>query len=180
MADAPGKLDVLAATRLMAAALGIVAAATLGTVRPALGADAGTFRMSIVLTFDYARVRQSDGTVFGGGTTGSGVILDSTGGPFTKDARSDVTCVVHGKRTAARLDLKTFCALKVGEGDDEFYVSGGRTAGSMTAGGGGKGRLVMEGGTGKFSGVRGTCEYETTYTSDNRSSTATACSWERP
>ena len=175
-----GKLGTLAATKLMTAALGIVAAATLGILQPALGAESGVFRMSIDSTYNYATVRQSDGTVFGGGMTGSGVILDSTGDPFTKDARSDVTCVVHGKKTAARFDLKTSCALKVGEGGDEFYVSGGRTMGSMTAGGGGTGRLIMDGGTGKFSGVRGTCDYETTYHRDNTSSTAAACSWERP
>ena len=63
----------------MTAALAMVAATTLGAVQPALGADAGTFRMFIVSTFDYAIVQQSDGTVFGGGTTGFGVILDSTG-----------------------------------------------------------------------------------------------------
>ena len=88
--------------------------------------------------------------------------------------------MVHGRKTAAQLHLATSCSLKVGAGEDEFYVSGGRTVGSVTAGGGGTGRLTMEGVTGKFSGVRGTCDYKITYHSDNQSSTAAACSWERP
>jgi len=171
---------VLAATRLVTAALGIAAAAILGTTQPGIGAQAGTFRLSIVSTSDYATVQQSDGTVFGGGMTGSGSILDSTGEPFTKDARIDVTCVVHGKKTAARLQLTTTCALKVGAGGDEFYVSGGRTEGDLTPGGGGTGRLTIGGGTGKFAGVGGTCDYEATYRSASEGSTAAACSWERP
>ena len=175
-----GKLGALVAAGPMRPVLGIAAAAILGMFQPALGAEAGAFRMSIDSTFNYATVRQFDGTVFGGGMTGSGVILDSTGDPFAKDTHSNVTCVVHGKRTATRFDLKTWCAIRVNEGRDEFYVWGGRTAGSLRAGGGGAGRLIMEGGTGKFSGVRGTCDYEMTYRSDNQSSTAAACSWKRP
>ena len=92
--DQFGNLDALALTKLMTAALGIATARILGTAQPVT--------MLFVSTLNYATVQQSDGTVFGGATTGLGLILDSTGDPFTKDAHSDVKCVVHGKKTAAQ------------------------------------------------------------------------------
>ena len=49
----------------------------------------------------------------------------------------------------------------------------------LLVGGGGKGTQTLIGGTGKYAGITGTCEYTVEYLPDNRIVTQGSCDWQR-
>ena len=171
-------LGVLASPRRMTAALGIVVAGSLGVVQPVFGAASGTFTMLMVSTHDYTTVKQPELTVFGGGLDGVGVIVESSGDPFTKGTNGDTMCVVYGRKTPKSFRLETACTFEDARGENKLYMSGKRTGGGVETGGSGRGSL--DGGTGRFSNVRGSCDYEAAYRRNQQVLTTVNCSWEQP
>ena len=171
-------LGVLASPRRMTAAVGIVAAGSLGMFQPVFGAATGTFTMLMVSTHGYTTVKQPELTVFGGGSNGVAVIVESSGDPFTKGSHGDTTCVVYGRRTPKSFRLETACTFEDAGGENKLYMSGKRTGGNVETGGSGGGTL--DGGTGRFSNVRGSCDYEATYRANKQVLTTVNCSWEQP
>ena len=171
-------LGVLASARRMTAALGIVAAGSLGMVQPVFGAASGTFTMLMVSTHGYTTVKQPELTVFGGGLNGVAVIVESSGDPFTKGTHGDTMCVVYGRQTPKSFRLETACTFNDARGEDKLYMSGRRTGGGVGTGGSGDGTL--DGGTGRFSDVRGSCDYDATYRRNKQVLTTVNCSWEQP
>ena len=171
-------LGVLVSAGRMTAALGIVAAGSLGMAQPVFGATTGTFTMLMVSTHGYTTVKQPEVTVFGGGLNGVGVIVESSGDPFTKGTDGDTTCVVYGRQTPKSFRLETACTFEDARGENKLYMSGKRTGGGVETGGSGRGSL--DGGTGRFSNVRGSCDYEATYRANKQVLTTVNCSWEQP
>ena len=57
-------------------------------------------------------------------------------------------------------------------------MSGKRTDRGVETGGSGQGTL--DGGTGRFSNVRGSCDNEATYSGNKQVLTTVNCSWEQP
>ena len=171
-------LGVLALARQITAVVGIVAAGSLGMVQPVFGATTGTFTMLMVSTHSYTTVKQPEVTTFGGGLNGVAVIVESSGDPFTKGTHGDTTCVVYGRQTPKRFRLETTCTFSDARGENKLYMSGRRTGGGVETGGSGGGTL--DGGTGRFANVRGSCDYDATYRSNKRVLTTVNCSWEQP
>ena len=62
---------------------------------------------------------------------------------------------------------------------DKWYSVARRSAGDQAVGGGGAGRQEIAGGTGKYEGITGACEYKVEYLADNRIAGRGACQWER-
>ena len=60
-----------------------------------------------------------------------------------------------------------------------LYMLAVRRAGDVEAGGGGEGSYELLGGTGRFDGVGGTCDYETDYLAGDRFVTIARCAWEK-
>ena len=171
-------LGVLASARRMTAALGIVAAVSLGMVQPVFGAASGTFTMLMVSTHGYTTVKQPELTVFGGGLNGVAVVVESSGDPFAKGTHGDTMCVVYGRKTPKSFRLETSCTFEDARGGNKLYMSGKRTGGGVETGGSGQGSL--DGGTGRFSNVRGSCDYQATYRANKQVLTTVNCSWEQP
>ena len=63
-------------------------------------------------------------------------------------------------------------------GDKWFWVAR-RKAGDQEAGGGGAGCQEIAGGTGRYEGTTGTCEYTVDYLADNRLIPQVSCEWQR-
>ena len=59
---------------------------------------------------------------------------------------------------------------------DILYAIAERKQGDVSTGSGGKGRTKFAGGTGKYSGATGGCEYQTKYLRDNWSVVESDCS----
>ena len=62
--------------------------------------------------------------------------------------------------------------------EDKMYLVSKRRAGDVEEGGGGGG-IELQGGSGKYAGVTGTCTYDTSYLANDRLVTMTECTWQR-
>ena len=67
---------------------------------------------------------------------GTDTIIDSSGGPFTRDARSQSDCLVFTRSTEVGISLQAPC-VNVDEAGDRLYSVALREQGTIEAGGGG-------------------------------------------
>ena len=138
----------------------------------------GTYEFVGSYVTDYTAVEQSEQTVIGGPGRGTITIVKSSGGPWAEGASASAVFVVHIKKSDAGIDLEASGASTDSSGDKWFVVAK-RTAGDTAVGGGGAGRQEIKGGTGKYEGVSGTCEYTVDFLADNRVTALGTCQWQR-
>ena len=159
----------------------VVAVGTLCAVQMA-SADhhvkSGTFEFIQALNTDYTVVEQSEQTITAGSLRGSVTIVRSSGGPFEEGSSQTQLTVIYITKSAAGIDLIADATQTDSDGDKRFLI-GRRTAGDTAVGGGGKGSLEMTGGTGKYEGIIGTCEYTVVYLPEKRIVTRGTCEWQR-
>ncbi len=86
--------------------------------------------------------------------------------------------VIHIKKLDAGINLEASSAFTYSSSDKWFIVAK-RTAGDTAVGGGGTGHQQITGGTGKYEGVSGTCEYTVDFLVDNRVTALGTCQWQR-
>ena len=82
------------------------------------------------------------------------------------------------KKSADGMDLEGPGVTTDSSGDKWFWVAR-RKAGDQEAGGGGAGRQEIAGGTGRYEGTTGTCEYTVDYLANNRLIAQVSCEWQR-
>ena len=163
------------------AAVLVVALGTLCATQMAAAdhhAKSGTFEFVQALNTDYTVVEQSGQTITAGSLKGSVTITKSSGGPFEEGSSQTQVAVIYIKKSAAGIDLVADGIQTDSDGDKRF-VNGRRSAGDIAVGGGGRGTQEMIGGTGKYEGITGNCEYTTAYLPENRIVTTGTCDWQR-
>ena len=138
----------------------------------------GTYEFVSSFVTDYTVVEQSEQTVIGGPGRGTVTIVKSSGGPWAEGSSATNVFVVHIKKSDAGMDLEASGASTDSSGDKWFFVAK-RTAGDTAVGGGGTGHQQITGGTGKYKGVSGTCEYTVDFLVDNRVTALGTCQWQR-
>ena len=158
-------------------ALAVVAGAPRGAV--ADEATSGSFSFLNSFVRDYVTFEHAGRTITGGPLHGTVTVTESSGGPFVEGESGLVACLVHAKKSEAGLDLEAPCTHTDPSGE-QWYVLATREAGDTEAGGGGAGRRVLLGGTGKYAGVSGSCTYSTSYLAEGRSVSRSRCEWTRP
>jgi hypothetical protein len=141
-------------------------------------ADNGSYEAVTSLTTDYARFEQGDVTVTGGSSSGTQTIIKSTGGLFPERSSTLFACIVYAKKSAGGLDLEASCNSTDSSGDKVFSLAR-RRVGDVTPGGGWTGSSALQGGTGKFAGITGSCEYKVDVLSANRLVTFARCQWQK-
>ena len=156
----------------------ILAASAMAAASPAAAGESGEFASIGGFVRDYTEIDHAGGTVVGGSIDGAVTVTESSGEPFAVGAHSNAMCVVYGKTSDAGIDLEAPCALTDADGDKLYLVSR-RGVGDVEAGGGGVGAMTLEGGTGKYAGLSGSCDYETDYLPGDRLVTQWRCAWER-
>ncbi len=156
----------------------IVSLAALLLVTPRLAfADSGTFEEVSSFTTHYITFEHGDETIIGGTIDGTRTIISSSGGPFVKGDSSTTECLVFVRKTANGIDNESPCTITDGPQDKLFTVAR-RRAGNMEAGG--QGKIEIQGGTGKYKGITGSCSYRVTYLPGNRATSLHNCSWQKP
>ena len=138
----------------------------------------GTYEFVASFVTDYTVVEQSKQTVIGGPGRGTVTIVKSSGGPWVEGSGATNVFVVHIKKSDVGMDLEASGAQTDSSGDKAFFVAK-RTAGDTAVGGGGTGRQQITGGTGKYEGVSGVCEYTVDFLVDNRVTSVGTCEWQR-
>lgn len=142
-------------------------------------ADSGSYESVTSLTTDYAKSEQGEVTVTGGSSAGTQTIIKSSGGLFPEGSSTLFGCIVYAKKSAAGLDLEASCNTTDSSGDKVFSLAK-RRVGDVTPGGGGAGTIAIQGGTGKYAGVTGNCNYKIDALSANRLVTLAKCQWQKP
>ena len=138
----------------------------------------GSFEYVLSAITDFTAVEQLDYVVRAGTLDGTVTIIKSSGGPFEAGSSGTVSGVGYIKKSAAGIDLESPGTFTDSSGD-KWYSVARRSAGDQAVGGGGAGRQEIAGGTGKYEGITGTCEYIVDYLPDNKIVTRSTCQWQR-
>ena len=162
-----GAVAVLAAAMMMVAA------------QAALAQDSGTFRTLRSYHYDYITVDQGERTYTGGVITGTGTIIESSGGPFMDGANRYSECLVFSSSVDGSLSLLEAPCADTDTSGDILYSRAVREQGDVAAGGGGAGVWELLGGTGKYAGVTGTCSYVTEYLEGGVVVVMADCTWSK-
>lgn len=140
--------------------------------------ESGTFFMVRSYQHSYITVEHADESYTGGILRGTQTVLDSSGGPFVDRMNGTLECLVFARRSDAGLALEAPCVGTDLDGD-MLYSTALREQGSVGTGGGGAGRWELRGGTGKYQGITGICDYQTQYLADNWVVTTSECAWSK-
>jgi hypothetical protein len=138
----------------------------------------GTYEFVLSAVTDFTVVKQLDHVVRAGTVDGTVTIIKSSGGPFEAGSSGTLSALLYLKKSAAGIDLESPVAITDSSGDT-WYAVARRSAGDQAVGGGGAGRQEIAGGTGKYEGITGTCEYIVDYLPDNKLVTRSTCQWQR-
>ena len=138
----------------------------------------GTYEFVLSAVTDFSAVKQLDHVVRAGTLDGTVTIIKSSGGPFEVGSSSTLSGLLYLKKSAAGIDLESPGAITDFSGDTWYSVAR-RSVGDQAVGGGGAGLQEISGGTGKYEGITGTCEYLVDYLPDSRLVTRSNCQWQR-
>ena len=141
--------------------------------------EGGSFSMITSWVHDYETIERPGRAVTVGTLEGIMTILESSHSPFMAGEHSVSKCLVYAKRSEDKHSLEAHCTL-TDASNDKFHMGARRHEGDTEAGGGGAGVWKFLGGTGKYAGVSGTCEYIVEYLAENWTvNTARHCKWHR-
>lgn len=173
-----GRFAVLVcALALTTSVLALIILFLMGEVRAA--DESGNFRMVRAFLQDYTTLDYGHGQAIGGPLEGVVTIIESSGAPFVEGEHSRITCLVYARDFGQGLDLVAPCIVTAPSGDT-WFPSSTRQAGDLdAAGSGGAGTIAIEGGTGAYAGISGSCTYKTSYLTDRWLASISDCTWER-
>lgn len=158
----------------------LITVGILCTAQSAVANEEGSFSMIASWARDYTTLERPGRAITTGTLDGTTTILESSGGPFVAGAHSRSTCLVYARKSENEHSLEAHCTV-ADAANDEFYMRAQRREGDTQAGGGGAGRWEFLGGTGKYAGVTGGCDYQVEYlVGDWAVNMAKHCEWHRP
>lgn len=140
--------------------------------------ESGTFFMLRSYQHSYITIEHGDESYTGGTLHGTQTVLDSSGGPFADGMHSTSECLVFAHSSDAGIALEAPCMNTDTDGDI-LYSTAVRGHGTVGTGGGGAGRWDLHGGTGKYQGITGNCDYQTQYLEGDMVVTTGECTWSR-
>ncbi len=118
------------------------------------------------------------GTASAGTAAGAGTIVRSTGGLLAEGLNFKSDAVVFAKRSAAGLAVEALGTVTDPAGE-RFYFLSRWNSGDIDAREG-RGRQEITGGTGRFAGIRGECDFRIDYLSPTLAVIHQSCRWEQP
>ncbi len=141
-------------------------------------ADSGSFEGVFSTANTLYQIDRGDGnSIIGGSSVGTFTIVKSSGGAFAAGISGKAECVPLIKKGPNSIDLQSHCTFTASP-DDKLFGLFLRTSGDIAAGTGGQGKLHLQGGTGAYKGITGTCPYKTNYLQTSVVTIA-QCEWSR-
>ena len=147
-------------------------------VAPLAMAESGTYETITSLVHAYTSIDHNGDTVTGGSSRGTSTVTTSSGGLFSAGASSAFECVVFARKSSGGMDLEAPCASTDSSGD-KIYSVAKRKAGEVSEGGGGAGTSAIVGGTGRYAGMNGNCNYTVSFLPNNRLVSISKCRWQK-
>lgn len=122
---------------------------------------ADKFKQTLVAKTDFQTTDWNGGKITIGTIKGVVETYGSTNSAMPNGS-SMQSCVLRSVRVKDSIDVVANCSYTDKDGD-VLYAIAERKQGDVSAGSGGKGRTRFTGGTGKYSGATGGCDYITKY-----------------
>ena len=144
-----------------------------------LYAEKGSYDVVYVGTHNLNTVNTPSGTVTGGQLDGIFTVTSSSGKLYTNGDNGKSTCIILSKKNKEKnnSDLEAFCETTDLKSGDKTFSYNVRKEGTVKAGSKGKGKQTIIGGTGKFEGITGTCNYTVKYLPENKLTTVGTCDY---
>ena len=141
--------------------------------------EEGSYEYSYVGSHNLAKVNTLDGTITGGKLEGISIIMKSKGNLYQVGQNSENTCIIISKRETRSKNsvLEAFCESTDLETGDKTFAYNIRKEGTADSGSKGRGKQTIVGGTGKYKGISGECNYTVKYLPNNKLTTVGKCDY---
>ena len=141
--------------------------------------EEGSYEYSYVGSHNLAKVNTLNGTITGGKLEGISIIMESKGDLYQVGQNSENTCIILSKREAMskNSELEAFCESIDLETGDKTFAYNIRKEGTADSGSKGRGKQTIVGGTGKYKGIKGECNYTVKYLPNNKLTTVGKCDY---
>ena len=141
--------------------------------------EEGSYEYSNVGSHNLAKVNTLDGTVTGGKLEGISIVIKSKGKLYQVGQNSETTCIILSKKESKSKNsaLEAFCESTDLETGDKTFAYNIRKEGTADTGSKGRGKQTIIGGTGKYKGISGECNYTVKYLPNNKLATVGTCDY---
>ena len=141
--------------------------------------EEGSYEYSNVGSHNLAKVNTLDGTVTGGKLEGISIVVKSKGSLYQVGQNSETTCIILSKKEnkSKNSALEAFCESTDLDTGDKTFAYNIRKEGTASTGSKGRGKQTIIGGTGKYKGISGECNYTVKYLPNNKLATIGTCDY---
>ena len=144
-----------------------------------LYAEKGSYDLVYVGTHNLNTVNTPNGTVTGGQLDGIFTVTNSSGKLYSNGDNGKSTCIILSKKNNEKnnSDLEAFCETIDLKSGDKTFSYNVRKEGTVESGSKGKGKQTIIGGTGRFKGITGVCNYTVKYLPEKKLTTVGTCDY---
>ena len=141
--------------------------------------EEGSYEYSYVGSHNLAKVNTLNATITGGKLEGISIIIKSKGDLYQVGQNSENTCIILSKKEkmSKNSELEAFCESIDLETGDKTFAYNIRKEGTADTGSKGRGKQTIIGGTGKYKGISGECNYTVKYLPNNKLATVGTCDY---
>ena len=141
--------------------------------------EEGSYEYSYVGSHNLAKVNTPDGTITGGKLEGISIIMKNNGNLYQVGQNSINNCIILSKKDNKNTNssLEAYCETTSLESGDKTFSYNIRKEGNVDSGSKGRGKQTIIGGTGKYDGISGECNYIVKYLPDNKLTTVGTCNY---
>ena len=141
-----------------------------------LYAATGTFTSSAVCEYDKSKISHNKSDVVSLSFNCLSTIIKTNNNLFKLNTNSYGSSIAILIKSSSSMDLKSYNTIVSSSNpNDKIFSENIRKTGDVKSGG--KGKSTIIGGTGKYNGITGECEYEIKYHPNNKTSGITTCKY---
>tara|TARA_B100001287_G_scaffold265375_1_gene258211 strand:+ start:74 stop:550 length:477 start_codon:yes stop_codon:yes gene_type:complete len=141
-------------------------------------AQSGEFSSSTVCDYNKSEINSNNTTIIAIYFDCISTVIKSNSDLFKVGDNSFVEILANIKKSPAGMDLQSYnTSVSSKNSDDKIFSENVRKAGDVQKGGTGTSKIV--GGTGKYAGINGNCDYSVSYLPKNKISTMQSCSFKK-
>ena len=142
-------------------------------------AEEGSYDIFYVGTHNLNSVNTPDGTVTGGQLDGIFTVSNSDSKLYANGDNGRSICIILSKKNNKNNNsaLEAFCETTDLKSGDKTFSYNVRKEGTVKAGSEGRGKQTIMGGTGKFKGITGECNYTVKYLPNEKLTTTGTCKY---
>ena len=141
-------------------------------------AESGKYSISAVCDYNKSEIDTNNKTIISIYFDCISTVIKSDNNLFKVGENSFVEVIANIQKSSEGMDLQSFnTSVSSKNSDDKIFSENVRKAGDVKKGGAGTSKIV--GGTGKYLGMTGSCEYTVNYFPKNKTTTIQNCSFKK-